>query len=322
MEVTFLTPLGALFGLVALVPLAVFRDRDRRGRRIREALGLAEPSRRSRLWVPAAVVAVCGLVALAAVQPVVATNRVLEERTDAQVFIVLDTSRSMLASSEPGAPTRFERSRVLAQDVAELVPQVPVGIASMTDRLLPHLFPTTDRRVLAATMQKTLNIESPGPSTFYSARATTFDALKAAPTLNYFPPAVTKRVLVVFTDGETRPLEEDLAAAFSKKPRVETIFVRLWEQDERIYLTGVAEVGYEPDSSSEATLARIAISVGGRVVEEEGAPAAELAGMVEEVIGSGPTIDREHEGRRRALMPWITLAALLPLGFVLVRRNF
>lgn len=319
MELTFLTPLGALFGLAALVPLAVFRNRDRRSRRIREVLRLDEPSRRSRLWASAAIVAVCGLVALAAAQPVVATNRVLEERTDAQVFIVLDTSRSMLASSEPKAPTRFDRSRVLAQELAERLPEVPVGIASLTDRLLPHLFPTTDRRVLAATMQKTLNIESPGPSTFYSARATTYDTLKAAPTLNYFPPAVKKRVLVVFTDGETRPLEEDLAAAYRRKPKVETIFVRLWARDERIYLTGVPEVGYEPDSSSEATLARIATLVSGRVVEE--AAAGGLAKDVTNLIGSGPTIDREHEGRRRALMPWITLAAILPLAFVLLRRN-
>jgi hypothetical protein len=31
--------------------------------------------------------------------------------------------------------------------------------------------------------------------------------------------------------------------------------------------------------------------------------------------------DRRHEGGRFALMPYITLAAFLPLGFVLFRRN-
>ena len=190
----------------------------------------------------------------------------------------------------------------------------------MTDRLLPHLFPTTDRRLLAAALERTMDVEAPGPSNFYLTRATTLDALAAAPTLNYFPAAVKNRVLVVLTDGETQPLEEDLASAFQRKPLVETVFVRLWGADERIYLTGVAEFGYTADPESEAALARVATAVGGRVVAE-GDP-GELRGVVLDLLGTGPTIDRRHEGSRLALMPWITLAAFLPLGFVLLRRNF
>lgn len=243
MELAFLTPLGALVALAALVPLAVYRARERRLREIRAALGLDEPSRESRLLLVAALVAVCGLVALAAAQPVLATTREVRERTDAQVFLVVDNSRSMLASSRPGAPNRFDRAREIGQRLADNLPEVPVGVASMTDGLLPHLFPTTDRQVLEATLGKTLDIESPGPSTFYSARATTFDALEAAPMLNYFPPAAKKRVLVVLTDGETRPSETDLANAFRREPRIETVFVRIWDADERIYLTGVASSG-------------------------------------------------------------------------------
>ena len=129
-------------------------------------------------------------------------------------------------------------------------------------------------------------------------------------------------MLVVFTDGETRPLEhpDEFADAFRKEPRVQTVFVRLWGADERIYETGVAEVGYRPDPASEADLAQVASLAGGRVVSEE--DAGTLGRVVSDLLGTGPTIDREHEGRRRALMPWITLAALLPLGFVLLRRNF
>ncbi|MBA3401747.1 MAG: VWA domain-containing protein, partial [Actinobacteria bacterium] len=229
MELAFLTPLGALVGLAALVPLAVYRARERRLREVRIALRLDEPSRESRLSLVAALAAVCGLVALAAAQPVLATTREVRERTDAQVFIVIDTSRSMLASEGPGASTRFDRAREIAQELAGQLTEVPVGVASMTDALLPHLFPTTDRQVLQATLGKTLDIESPGPSTFFSTRATTYDALEAAPTLNYFPPAVKKRVLVVFSDGESRPLERDLATAFDREPKIETVFVRLWD---------------------------------------------------------------------------------------------
>jgi hypothetical protein len=319
MEVSFLTPLGALVALSALAPLGVYRARERRVREIRSALGLAEPSRGSRRSFVLALVVVCALIALAAAQPVLATSREERERTDAQVFLIVDTSRSMLASATPGAPTRFDRARQIGQALADSLSEVPVGVASMTDGLLPHLFPTTDRRVLEATLGKTLSIESPGPSTFFSRRATTYDALEAAPTLNYFPPTAKKRVLVVLTDGETRPLEHDLASAFERGPRIGTVFVHVWEPDERIYLTGVAEFGYAADPRSEAALARIASLVGGRVVSE-GDPDG-LLRAVEDLVGSGPTVDRRHEGNRLALMPWITLAALVPLGYVLRRRN-
>ena len=128
MEITFLTPFGTLFALAALVPLAVFRGRERRIRGIWASLGLDEPLRRSRLALVAGLVAVCVLVALAAAQPVIATTRELPERTDAQVFVVLDTSRSMIASAKPGAATRFERARALAVTLRDALPEVPIEI--------------------------------------------------------------------------------------------------------------------------------------------------------------------------------------------------
>jgi len=118
-----------------------------------------------------------------------------------------------------------------------------------------------------------------------------------------------------------QPLEfpAEFADAFRKEPRVQTVFVRLWGADERIYETGVAEVGYRPDPGSGEMLAQIASMVEGRVLSED--ESGELPQVVSDLLGTGPTIDREHEGRRRALMPYVTLAVLLPLGFVLLRRN-
>ncbi len=40
-----------------------------------------------------------------------------------------------------------------------------------------------------------------------------------------------------------------------------------------------------------------------------------------ELLGDGPTRARVLEGERRTLMPYATMLALLPLGFVLLRRN-
>jgi hypothetical protein len=297
----------------------VYRSRERRTRRLREALRLPEPTPRSRLTLVAAIAGVCGLLALAATQPVVATTRSLPERTDAQVFVVLDTSRSMLASASPGAPTRFQRGRDVALALRDALPEVPMGIASSTSQVLPHLFPTTDRRVFQATMEDSIDIERPPPS--YSATlATNLGGLSAVPTLNYFPKTVRKRVLVVLTDGETQPLESpgDFGKAFGVKPPVHTIVVRLWDEDERIFETGTAEVGYRP-LVGDALLQQIASLAKAEVLPE--ADAGALPGMVTELVGTGPTTTREHEGRRRALMPWITLAAVFPLGFVLFRRN-
>jgi len=159
---------------------------------------------------------------------------------------------------------------------------------------LPHLFPTTDRRVFVATIEKSIDIERP-PPTFSATLPTALEGLAAAPARNYFPRSAPRRVLVVLTDGGTRPLEfpAEFADAFRKEPRVQTVFVRLWGKDERIYETGVAEVGYRPDPGSGEMLAQIASMVEGRVVSED--ESGELPGVVADLLGTGPTIDRQHE---------------------------
>ncbi len=320
MELAFLTPLAGLFALAALAPLLVWRSRERRLARVRSSLRLDEPTRRSRLPVALALGTVCALLALAATQPVIATTRELPERTDAQVFVVMDTSRSMHASSGPGEPTRFQRSREIAVALRDALPDVPMGIASMTSGVLPHLFPTTDRRVFIATSEDSIDIERPPPS-FSATLATALEGLGAIPSKNYFPPAAKKRVVVVLSDGESQPLEDpaQFDQAFDRLPQIETIFVRLWDSEERIYLTGVPEVGYVPDLASELQLQEIADLIDAQVISES--EVGDLPGMVADAVGTGPTTGREHEGRRRALMPWLTLVAVIPLGFVLRRRN-
>jgi von Willebrand factor type A domain len=320
MGLSFLTPWGGLFVLAVLAPLSVLRARGRRIAGIRSALGLAAEASRSRFTHASALLVLVALLALAAMQPVVTISRTLTERTDAQVFFVLDTSRSMLAAAGPEQPTRFERSRDLAQGLADRLPEVPIGLASFTDRVLPHLFPTVDRGLFTATLQKTMAVEAPGPAIFYvGARATAYDALGDVPQRNYFPPATTRRVVVVFTDGETRPAAGSLPGAFEKEPEVEVVFVHLWDAGERINVTGVPEVGYTADPGSEDDLGRAAASIGGVVIGE--GETGRLAEVVNDLLGSGPTRARENEGTRRSLMAWVALAAVFPLGFVLYRRN-
>lgn len=319
MDLTFLTPQAAIFSLAAAAPLAVFVWRQRRLRAARRALGLAEPSLRSRASVVAALAALPALLGLAAAQPVVETTRVVPERTDVEAFVVVDVSRSMLAAAGPGEPTRFERAQRTAIDIREALPEVPFGVISLTDRVLPHLFPTTDERVFSATVSDALGIEHPPPGAFYLTAATTLDALASIPELNYFTGSAKKRVVVVLTDGETQPLQGRLAEAFERRPRVDVVLVRYWDADERIFETGVAEPGYEPDPRSGAVLQQAAAQMDARILSEEEESQATAA--VRAAIGAGETVDVTHEAGRLALMPWIALAALVPLAFVLLRRN-
>lgn len=318
MEITFLTPRAGVFAAAALVPLLVFVRRERRAQQIRRALALAGHSLMARTPVVLSLALVPGLLGLAATQPVLESTRTRSERTDAHAFFVIDTSRSMLASARSGAPTRFERARDVATALQQALPEVPAGLASLTDRVLPHLFPTTDARVFSATLRDSMEVEQP-PASRYSQQATALGALAAIPRSNYFSPSAERRVLVVLTDGETLEVAPDLARAFERRPRIETIFVRFWSTDERIYETGAAESGYSPDRASGAKLARAASLVGGRVFSED--ELGEVRVAAERVLGEGPTRRRSLEGERLALMPYVTLAAFVPLAFLLWRRN-
>jgi hypothetical protein len=319
MGLAFLTPFGALLGLLALLPLGVYVFRQRRLGRIRRVLGLRGPSLGSRAPVALSVAAVPALLGLAAAQPVIESDRVRQQRTDAEAWMVLDTSRSMLASERAGSATRFERERELAVRLSEELPEVPMGLASMTDRVLPHVFPTTDGRVVRTALREAMGVEQPGPTVSLTGTpTTTFDSLAAIPTRNYFSPAAKKRLLVVLTDGETRPPEQDLSGPFGRGKKITTLIVRVGNPGEQIWFGGTPEDAYQPYGDAAAALARVADQTGARVLEDDpnGVVAAARA-----ALGTGPTADRIIEGERQALMPWVTLAAFLPLGFVLFRRN-
>ena len=74
-----------------------------------------------------------------------------------------------------------------------------------------------------------------------------------------------------------------------------------------------------PDPALTARLERASALVGGRIFSED--ELGEVRDAAERFLGSGPTRGREFEGGRLALMPYVTLAAFLPLAFLLWRRN-
>ena len=316
---SFLTPLGAALCLGVLIPLVALALVRRRARTVRDRLGLAPVPRREisvPLWSLAAAAALLGL---AAAQPILEETREFTVRTDVEAFVVVDTSRSMLARRGAGSATRMTRAKTAAGEIRIALRGVPVGVASLTDRVLPHLFPSPDEDVFEATLDRSIGVERPPPSGSFRRLATELDALAGVRTLRFFSPTARHRLLVVLTDGETTPVNRArLSTLMRQDPPIETVFVQLWHEDERVYTRGVAEP-YEPDPAAPDDLEGIAEVIDGSVFSEGevGAAGREAARLV----GEGPTI---VEGKRRgeiALAPYLSVAAFLPLALLLWRRD-
>ncbi|HZS23420.1 MAG TPA: VWA domain-containing protein [Gaiellaceae bacterium] len=316
--VSFLTPLDGLFVLVAAVPLGALVLAERRAERIRRLLRLAAPSRRALVPVVLALVLLPALVAVAAAQPVVVRQQLVSERADAQAFVVLDTSLSMEASGGPGKATRLMRAKKLAVRLQSALPDVPMGIASMTDRALPNLLPTTDQTLFDRTIDQSVHIDSPPPSQAYRERATTFDALIPLVNSHFYSSSVQRRLVVVFTDGEATKISPLLRLSLQR--RVTPVFVHVWAPGERIYRNGRALPGYVADPTSTAALAQVAELTGGPKPFAEN----DLAGAIRasrDAVGRAGTETHVNSYARVSLAPWFVLAGVVPLGFLFWRRN-
>src|SRR5919198_1337345 len=317
---SLLTPFAALLTLLVVVPLAAFVIGERQRRRVASLLRLGEPRRAVRLAPAVAVTAVAGLLGVAAMQPTLVNRHSKRVRTDAEAFFVLDTSRSMLASLGRDKPDRFERARRLAERLRLELGDVPTGLASITDRTLPHVFPTPDVDTFETALVKAMGVERPPPSDGFSIRVTTLGSLAHVATDNFFSPTAEHRLVVVFTDGETKPfVEASLGTLFRKPPAVKTIFVHIWGADERVYLRGGPDPNYRPDPLSKTTVRQLALATAGVAVGEHDYD--RLAEQARADLGSGPTRVLEKERRRVALAPYVAAFAFLPLGFLFWRRN-
>jgi hypothetical protein len=318
LALSFLSPLASLFVLAAGIPLAALALTERRAARIRSLLGLAPGARRALVPPVAALVMLAVLVGIAAAQPVVVRAKRVGQRSDAQAWIVLDTSLSMSAAAAPHAPSRLARAKRIALELEQALPGVPVGIASMTDRVLPDVLPTVDEGLFRRTLAQSVGIDQPPPSEPHKGRATTFDALGPVATSHFFSPDVRHRLLVVLTDGESARISPVLKLDFHHN--LTGLFVHVWAPGERIFdARGRAVAGYRSDPASADDLRSIASITGGRVYEEH-----ELGPIEADARASlGPARTQELVAGygRIPLAPWLVLAGVVPLGFLLRRRN-
>jgi hypothetical protein len=316
----FASPFAALLALAVLVPLAAHLVARARARGIRSTLRLPEPSASDRRLPFAALGLAAALLGLAAAQPVVQRDAKRVVRTDAEAWVVIDTTRSMLAQKDPDSRIRLDRAKAAAQAVRDTLPNVPLGIASLTDRVLPHLFPSTDADVFRITLERAVGIENPPPQSGFLAQVTRLDSLGVLSELNFFSPTARRRVIVVLTDGESLPFAPDrVAKRLSGPPRIGTVIVHVWGEDERVFTRGVPEPAYQPDPTSRSTLDTLARVTGGRVYSDDDAGAA--AAQARELIGEGPTATRGERRVRYALSPYLAGAAFAPLALLLWRRE-
>jgi hypothetical protein len=303
-ELTFLSPLGALACLAALLPLAALGLARRRASRAAAAVGL--PVRRRGYGRPLLLAAACCAFGLAAAQPTIHRDDDGEVRSDVQALFVLDVSRSMLAAAGPTEATRLERARAAALELRAAIPDVRAGIAGLTDRALPYLFPTLDPRTFASTLQEAVTIESPPPQQIARV-ATSFDALAGLGARGFFAPKLDRRVCVVLTDGESAPFTGPAAGC-------RLVVVQFWDPGERVYRDGEPEPQYRPDDAAPASAAKL-----GPVAREGDLGRARE--LVSAAVGEGPASSAAAgEPTTVALAPYVAFVGLvLVLALVLGR---
>lgn len=320
MSLSFLTPLGSLLALLAIPPLAGLALVYRRARRAREVLELPEPERKAWVLPAAALLTLTGLLALTAAQPVVSDASLNSTRDDVEAIFLVDNSLSMSAVTRPGEASRFDRAREAAQRIRLAIPEVPAGVASLTDRALPHLFPTTDLDAFRSVLARSVQINRPPPIEF-NLRATSYEPIGDLLSRNYFSAGLDTRVVVVLSDGESRSSSAaSLAAALSVGPPTRVMFVRFWEQDESIFLPdGSVDAEYRPDPTSESQLRAFASGLAAPVFDE--GEEAEQVDAIKAAVGEGPTFPRRQRGEPFVLAPYLAGIALLPLFFLLWTRN-
>jgi hypothetical protein len=231
-------------------------------------------------------------------------------------MFVVDISRSMGASARPGGETRLARARAAAVRLRSELPEVPSGVATLTDRALPNLLPVGDAATFDSTA-RSLELEQPPPQAS-AGTATTFAPLADVATKGYFTPRVGHRLIVLLTDGESVPFDANAVAdAFHG---ASLVMLRIGGADERVYRQDGRPEVYRPSPARAASLDSLASATGGHVFGEHATgPAAATARTA---LGDGPTAVRGRERRTTPLAPWIAAAAGAVLLVLLRRRTF
>ncbi|HEY3549980.1 MAG TPA: VWA domain-containing protein [Gaiellaceae bacterium] len=307
---------GALFVLALLVPLAGFEwVRLRRERRAARALGLQPKRLRRALGNGVCAGLVIALAAFAASEPSLRQTKRVQLRADAEVYVFVDSSASMLASASSHSPTRLQQARAASADFAQnLPPDLPLGAGALPQSPLPLTAPNGDRQLFLAALD---HLTAPGslPEHLYGGRtATDFSNLTTLTSTHFFLPKTRRRIVVVLTDAEGPSFDTGATAATLKHAHIRLVFVRFGSESDRIWLhppgqSPVIDTKFEPDLSDLGEVRLLGGETGGGYYDQRHLGGA--IDKVERLAGHGP--DRAAEPLALyadSLGPYALLAAL------------
>ncbi len=317
MTVDFLTPLAALVALAVVVPLAIALLVSRRAAGIRGTLRLPSPRLRSRAFPVVALVLAGALVGVAAAQPVLERTTPAHVRTDAEVYVVLDVSRSMLARSERSL-AGADRAREVGRGRGPGAARRDQGRDRFADRPRPAAPLPERERGRVPGDHRAVDRDRPAAAAGTTVRERD-DPRGARPRRDPQVLLADRRA----PPARRRHRRRDPAAErgggrgerWPRPPGIETVFVHVWGPSERVFVRGIAAPDYKPDPTSRASLDRLASATRGAVYSEDEVGAA--AREARRRLGTGPTVVQRDRRERKPLAPLAALAAFLPLGLLL-----
>ena len=300
-----MTPRAAFVALAFAGPLVALALRERAGGRVRATLGLRQTGLARLLARPVGLVSLAAMVAVTAAQPALRDADPTKVRSDAELYLTFDVSRSMRAARSPGGVTRMERARALGEDVHAALPEVPTGVATLTNRMMPLLFPTGDARGVTAVIEHSLRLMQPQPQRFTAARASSLGALSLSADRSYFNPGARKRVLVVFSDLDSDFFSLEGTLRLLRRHRIEPFLVRVATPGEQIFDGAGRPSAYV--SVSTVTVPALRRAHWHAFEENE---TARLVTDVRSYLGEGPVGTSGRIEAQRNLAPLFALVAL------------
>ena len=205
------------------------------------AIGFVSGARQI-VWQVVAPLMIVALLGIAFAEPFLVSTETVTERTDVQVCYLFDNAGSMAASKEPESATRMDRARSIARDLSRSGAMLGVETCIGTFNSLAslHLPATGHLPTILSVLDDVIIVGDPAPLES-ECRAgevcTDLEALRH--TMHFFskPADEAKRVLVVFTDGETQNLSERALTDALANAGITLVFVDLFSNNERIYDT-------------------------------------------------------------------------------------
>ena len=211
-------------------------------------------------------------------------------RSDAELYLTFDVSRSMLAAGSPGGVSRLERARALGSDVHAALADVPTGIATLTNRMMPLLFPTGDGRAVSAVIDHSVRLMQPRPERRHRGPRELTGNAGPGGRPQLLQPGLPERVLVVLSDLDTDPFSLNGTLQLLRRHRIEPFVVRVAAPGERIFDPSGRPYAYASVSTVPVAALRRA---GWHAFDEN--EAARLVAEIRSYLGRGPIrAERSH----------------------------